>query len=283
MDAKRVASILASLLACLLLSCLPLAGPSGNGALALPGPTPAAAATGPIPTALAAPSSAGGSPGRAGTQLEQRLGQWPLWQLPAPLRRAGREAPRWPTWFAGDWWVHSAALPVPADAEASGSGQTRPDAASEEPAPWRVRFLERDGAVVADRAFNAASLARTMLPGTRLQVQDDPTDPRRQLARLGPDQLLETTLLAWRVEQPSADLFLNDELSLEVLRGAGPPRLSRVETLGRWQRRSDGSIEGEQWQARYPGPDQGLIAGPVASEHLRLRLVPVPPGSDPAS
>lgn len=208
--------------------------------------------------------------------LTQRLAQWPGWRLPAPLQRAGSQAPRWPDWFAGDWWASAEPWPQEGD-------DRSPDAAAPTIPPWRVRFLETGSGVVADRAFNAASLARASLPGLRLQVQDDPDDARRQLARLGPDQLLETTLVAWRLEHPEAGLFLNDELSLEVLRGAGPPRLSRVETLGRWRLRSDGGIDGEQWQARYGGPEQGLIASPVASEHLRLRLVPAPPGSDHAS
>lgn len=215
-------------------------------------------------------------PPAANGPLQRRLQEWPTWQLPAPLQRAGRDAPSWPPWFAGDWWVRSE--PLPGETAASPQGdppQTTP--------PWRARFVAHGTTVVADRAFNAASLARALLPDIPLKVEDDRADPRRQLARLGPDQLLETTLLAWRQERPAAALFLNDELSLEVLHGSGPPRLSQVEILGRWQLRADGSIDGEQWQARYAAPGDAIQARPQSRQQLRLRLVPAAPESGPAN
>ena len=94
----------------------------------------------------------------------------------------------------------------------------------------------------------------------RSDVRDDPRHPQRQLSRFRDGSLLETTLVGARSETFDGSSFLNDELSLQVLHGAGDPRLSRVETLGRWQRRSDGGIEGEQWQAGYGSPGDGLIA-----------------------
>jgi hypothetical protein len=287
MRVHRIAPILAPLLPGLLraalIGLLLLAGPALSPGLAAPlaqlARQPDARTVEPAPGDAMTPGTppAGGTvrvpePERGRGRLAQRLQQWPAWQLPAPLQRAGREAPRWPDWFAGEWWVQSESLPL-----------RDGDRAVPAP-PWRVRFrVGADGGVVADRAFNAASLARALLPDTPLTVQDDRADPRRQLARLGPDQLLETTLLAWRLERPAADLFLNDELSLEVLHGSGPPRLSRVETLGRWQRRDAGCIEGEQWQARYAAPGEGLSARSLGGGHLRLRLVRAVPGSGPAS
>lgn len=299
MRAHRIAAILAplwpALLCAALIGLLLLAGPAPSPGLAAPlagvarqpdarsvEPAQAAGDASTAGDAMAAGDARTGPAGRAAARvpgpepnrgrLAQRLQQWPAWQLPAPLPRAGREAPGWPDWFAGEWWVQSESLPL-----------RDGDRAVPAP-PWRVRFrVGADGGVLADRAFNAASLTRALLPDTPLTVQDDRADPRRQLARLGPDQLLETTLLAWRLERPAADLFLNDELSLEVLHGSGPPRLSRVEILGRWQLLDADRIEGEQWQARYAAPGEGLSARSLGGEHLRLRLVRAAPGSDPAS
>lgn len=206
------------------------------------------------------------------TRLERRLRQWPAWQLPAPLVRPGRQAPSWPAWFSGEWQVESVAL-SPAAAETLPSSP-----------PWRARFRpDGHGAVVADRAYNAFSVGRSLLGERLLSVQDDPANPQRQLARLGGDQMLETTLIGQRGESPQQDYFLNDELSLQVLHGPGEPRLSRIETLGQWRRLADGSIAGEQWQARYASPGEGLAAAALSSDHWRIRLVPVPPESDRAT
>jgi len=150
--------------------------------------------------------------------------------------------------------------------------------------PWRARFRpDGRGGAVADRAYNAFALGRSLLGEALLSVQDDPANPQRQLARLAKGQLLETTLIGQRGESPQPDAFLNDELSLQVLHGPGEPRVSRIETLGRWTRLTDGSISGEQWQARYGSPADGLAAPSLSSEHWRLRLVPAPSGSDRAT
>lgn len=208
----------------------------------------------------------------AASPLERRLQQWPAWRLPAPLPRPGRQAPLWPGWFSGEWQVESTPLP------AGGSAPGPPGA------PWRARFrADGHGGAVAERAFNALSVGRSQLGEQLLSVQDDPRNPQRQLARLAGDRLLETSLIGQRGEQAGAQEFLNDELSLLVLHGPGEPRLSRIETLGRWRLQTDGSIAGEQWQARYASPGDGLAATPLASDHWSLRLVPVPPGSDRAT
>lgn len=213
--------------------------------------------------------------------LADRLRQWPAWRLPAPLPRARQRDLAWPAWFVGDWRVSSAVLPD-GRIEAGGS---RP-----EELIWTVRFrADGRGGAVADRAFNARAVGKALLGDELLTVQDDPANPDRQLSRLSGDRLLESTVLARGSERPAAgpslaETFLSDELSLQVLHRAGlEPRVSQVETLGRWQLRADGGIEGEQWQASYPSPAASLVAIPVASDHLRLRLDPLPPGSDPAN
>jgi hypothetical protein len=261
MTQHRQGAILALLITALVL-LLPAAIPRQARAEALAAPD--------LPQTALSPQADQGQRLAAGGRLEQRRAQWPAWHLPAPLPRANQRNQAWPAWFAGDWRVSSAVL---ADgrtgAEDPGAGELS----------WTVRFrADGHGGAVADRAFNARAIGRALLGEQLLAVQDDPSHPDRQLSRLSGDRLLETTVLARAGERPGPDLFLNDELNLQVLHRSGlEPRVSQVETLGRWQRRADGGIEGEQWQARYPSPAAGLLATPVACDHLRLTLEPLKP------
>jgi hypothetical protein len=213
------------------------------------------------------PAAAGEAP------LEHRRAAWPDWRLPAPLPRPGRGDLEYPAWFAGDWQVSS----------------WEADAPPESAVRWAVRFRAApSGAVVGERAANARAVGRALLGDALQEVRDDPTNPNRQLARLRGEQTLESTVVGRRSEQPQADpsLFLSDELTLQVLHGPGDPRVSRIETLSRYVRHGEGEgrwIEAEQWQARYPSPAQGLVAAASGTSHWRLRLDPLPPGSDPAS
>ena len=220
-----------------------------------------------LPLLLSRPAAAQAAP----DPLTQRQLAWPSWSLPAPLPRPGRGDLVWPAWFTGDWEVSSE------DADGEGDGT--------EPAlHWQARFrADGTGGSVADRAFNARAIGRAALGDQLLSVSDDPANPNRQLSRLAGDRLLETTVVGRRSARLGEQGFLADELSLQVLHGSGEPRIQRVEVLGRWQLRSDGSIDGEQWQASYPSPAAGLAASAMRPRHLRLRLAPLPPGSDPAS
>jgi hypothetical protein len=207
------------------------------------------------------------------TLLPARAASWPDWQLPAPLQNAGRGDLLYPSWFAGQWLLHS-----------DGHSAT-------------VRFGQRaDGAVVGDRAFNADSIGRAVLGDVLLGVEQDPANPNRQLARLRGDQLLESTVVARRSETTAGSLW-TDELALQVVHNReGAPRVSRVETLSRYQADATGRISGDQWQATYPSPAKGLVATPLRTAHWQLTLEPdgepgagavrpepVRPPADPAS
>jgi len=196
-----------------------------------------------------------GTAAAADDPLVGRLGQWPDWRLPAPLARPRGGDLVYPDWFAGAWQVQD-------------SEGTR----------YTVRFRTRtDGAVVGERAANAFAVGRAVL-GERLRsVQDDPGNPNRQLARLADDGLLDSRVIGRHSATPAPDLFLADELSLQVLHRPGqPPRLSRVETLSRYARQNDGSIRGLQRQAVYPPPDAGLRVAARSSHSSTLDLVPLP-------
>jgi hypothetical protein len=189
------------------------------------------------------------------TLLPARAASWPDWRLPPPLQSAGRGDLVYPSWFAGRWLLNS---------EGHSAG---------------VRFERRaDGAVVGDRAFNAASIGRALLGDALLGVENDPANPNRQLARLQGEQMLESTVVARRSESAGGS-FWTDELALQVVHGReGAPRVSRVETLSRYQADDTGRIFGEQWQATYPSPAEGLAAAPLRTAHWQLTLGP---GAEP--
>jgi hypothetical protein len=208
-----------------------------------------------------------GPPPSASGPLEQRLANWPAWSLPAPLPRPERGDLVWPAWFRGEWEVSS----TPAEG-------------SEPPLRWRARFQAdgEDGAL-ADRAFNAGQIGAALLGDGLISVRNDPANPNRQVTLLRGDRQLESTVVGRRSARPHAAAFLADELTLQVLHGPETPRISRVEVLGLWHRLEDGSISGEQWQASYASPAAGLAASAEHPKRFTLRLVPLPPGSDPAS
>lgn len=216
------------------------------------------------PTAAAPPGARGA--------LEIRRAEWPAWRLPAPLPRPARGDLVYPPWFAGDWRVSSWEV----------------GAAPETAVCWVVRFRPAPGGgVVGERAANARAVGQALLGEDLLDVLDDPGNPNRQLARLSGERSLESTVVGRRSEHPAGDpgVFLADELVLQVLRGPGDPRINRIETLSRYERRGEAEhtwIEAEQWQARYPSPARGLVATGTGTGRWRLRLDPLPPESDPA-
>ncbi len=193
--------------------------------------------------ALALDEGATGARSSSGV-LAQRLEAWPQWQLPAPLPRPGRRDLIYPDWFEGDWQA-SLRDPDGPQAELQVTLQFRRDPS---------------GAVVGERAFNAAAIGRALLGPSLLSVRNDPRNPNRQIALLSGDQQLESTVVGRRSEQPDDATLLADELSLQVLHGSDDPRVSRVETLSRYRLVAPGRIEGEQWQASYRSPAEGLAA-----------------------
>lgn len=205
-------------------------------------------------------SAAHGAEAASGERLAGRIEAWPQWRLPAPLARPGHDDLTYPAWFEGDWHA----------------SLSDPDG-KDPPLQVRLRFQRNgSGAVVGDRAFNAAAIGRAVLGESLLNVRDDPANPNRQIALLTDDRRLESTVVGRREERPDADTLLADELTLQVLHGAGDPRVSRVETLSRYRRLGPDRIEAEQWQASYASPADGLTA--AARRSWRGRLVLERPG-----
>ena len=195
--------------------------------------------------------------------LEQRFSNWPAWTLPAPLPRPrGRQDLIYPSWFDGTWEVRSEQL--------DDQGHRRN---GEEPLLHQARFrINQRGELVGDRVFNARSVGDALLGAQLLSVEQDPDQVNRQLARLKGDLMLETTVIGRRESNPREhSVFFSDELALQVLHGPAAPRISRIETLSRYERCDDG-ICAEQWQARYSPPGEEITAAPLHVSHYRLTL-----------
>jgi hypothetical protein len=202
----------------------------------------------------------GGSPAWA-SPLEQRLELWPNWTLTAPLSRpSSRDDLIYPQWFQGRWQVESIDL----------------DALDQPAITHEARFIsDRQNRLVGDRAFNAIAIGRALLGEQLLRVEDDPKSSNRQMAQLSGDRRLETTVTGRKQQSPDAKTFLADELVLQILHAPGPPRLSQVETLSRYQR-CGSAICAEQWQGIYPPPGESLHDTIKSSHHYQLRFTPLP-------
>ena len=181
--------------------------------------------------------------------------------MPAPLSRpASRDDLIYPQWFQGRWQVESVDL----------------DALDQPALTHEARFIsDSQNRLVGDRAFNAHAIGRALLGEQLLRVEDDPKSSNRQMAQLTGDRRLETTVTGRRQLSPNADTFLADELVLQILHAPGPPRLSQVETLSRYQR-CGLEICAEQWQGIFPPPGENLRDTIKASHHYQLRFTPLP-------
>ncbi len=201
-----------------------------------------------------------GGPAWAQGNLEQRLNNWPQWSLPAPLPRPSNQDDLiYPEWFEGLWQVESMDLNAPDDP----------------PLLHQARFqTDRRGRLVGDRSFNATAIGRALLGDQLLGVEEDPDSANRQIARLKGDLYLETTVTGRRQESPNEDTFLADELVLQILHTPGAPRLSRIETLSRYNRCGE-DICAEQWQARYPDPGQTITNKAVSVHRYQLTMRPL--------
>ena len=204
--------------------------------------------------------------------LEQRFSNWPEWTLPAPLPRPrGRQDLIYPSWFDGTWEVRSEQL------DDQGHRQS-----GDEPLLHQARFrLNQRGDLVGDRVFNARSIGEALLGDQLLRVEQDPDQVNRQLARLKGDRMLETTVIGRRESNPRKRLvFFSDELALQVLHGPAAPRISRIETLTRYER-CGAAICADQRQVSHAGPgleSDGSLEG--RSSRFQLTLTPLP--LDPA-
>ena len=173
----------------------------------------------------------------------------------------------YPDWFEGVWDVTSE---IESDQ-------------NQEPVIHSAKFiLNTSGDLIADREYNTKSYALSTKTGGFLSVKNDPKSPNRQFAKLTEDRYLETKIIGRLQEKINNNIFITDELILQILHKPELSRVSQVETLTEFKKcgsnqnnernLSDFNICGEQFQAIYNQPGQNLISLPIKTEKSKLIL-----------
>ena len=205
------------------------------------------------------------------SQLSERELMWPDWRFPFLLKRPGlRDDLIYPDWFEGVWDVNSN---IDGDK-------------NEESIIHSAKFkYDASGKLVADREYNSKSFALSSKNVGFLSVKNDPKSPNRQFAKLTEDRYLETKIIGRLYETINNDIFITDELILEIFHTPELSRVSQVETLTEFKKCGSDSntsnqfnslnICGEQFQAIYNQPGQTLISLPIKIEKSRLILTKI--------
>jgi len=202
------------------------------------------------------------------SKLSERKLIWPDWRLPSSIKRPGlKDDLIYPDWFEGVWDVTSE---IESDQ-------------NQEPIIHSAKFiLNTSGDLIADREYNTKSYALRTKTGGFLSVKNDPKSPNRQFAQLTEDRYLETKIIGRLQEKIDNNIFITDELILQILHTPEFSRVSQVETLTEFKKcgsnqtdeinLSDFNICGEQFQAIYNQPGQNLISLPIKTEKSKLLL-----------
>ena len=197
------------------------------------------------------------------SQIVKRKSSWPEWNLPAPLRRPSlKDDLIYPNWFEGTWDVVNSIV-----------GE------DEEESIMHVAkfFVDSSNRIVADREYNTNSYAVNSKEKEFLFVKNDPNSPNRQFAQLINDRFLETKIIGRSQERINEELFLTDELMLEILHSQSLTRVSQVETLTEFSKcnfedENNFHICGEQFQAIYNEPGQNIKSFPILTQEFKLVL-----------
>jgi len=202
------------------------------------------------------------------SKLSERKLIWPDWRFPSAFKRPGlKDDLIYPDWFEGVWDVTS---------EIEGNK-------NQEPIIHSAKFIHNtSGNLIADREYNSNSYALSSKNGGFLSVKNDPKSPNRQFAKLTEDRYLETKIIGRLQEKINNNIFITDELILQILHTPEFSRVSQVETLTEFKKcgsiqndkinMSDFNICGEQFQAIYNQPGQNLISLPIKIEKSKLIL-----------
>jgi len=202
------------------------------------------------------------------SKLLERKVIWPNWRTPFFLKRPRlKDDLIYPDWFEGTWDVTS----------------TIEDDEKEESIIHSAKFQRNSlGKLVADREYNTQSFALNSKNGGFLSVKNDPISPNRQFAKLTEDRYLETKIIGRLYEKINNDIFITDELILQIFHTPELSKVSQVETLTQFSKcGSDGNnlsnlnsfdICGDQFQAIYNQPGQTLISLPIRTEKSKIIL-----------
>jgi hypothetical protein len=253
---------------------------------------------------------------RPASPLEIRLSQFPDWQGKPPVQPSHGDLV-YPDWFAGNWTVTTTLLDMVAPLAPT---LTTPGFESNrqylnQPIAFPVRFVEAqpqgidalmslilnrgEKQIVADRAFNGMSLAKSYL-GDRaiLAVKVDPNNPNRQITLLRGDssealfseRQLVSTIIGRSTAAPTPDQFITSEVFQQEFRGTPQIYFNEVENTTAYLRQDANSpdvpaITAEQVTAVYLSPQDpdyfktipnGSFLGepqPVALYRYRLEFV----------
>ncbi len=202
------------------------------------------------------------------SNLSERKLIWPDWRFPSFMKRPGlKDDLIYPAWFEGVWDVTS-------EIESDQNQKTTIHSA---------KFINNFyGDLIADREYNTKSYALSSKTGGFLSVKNDPKSPNRQFAKLTEDRYLETKIIGRLQEKMDNNIFITDELILQILHTPELSRVSQVETLTEFKKcgsnqnneinLSDFNICAEQFQAIYNQPGQNLISLPIKTEKSKLIL-----------
>ncbi len=202
------------------------------------------------------------------SKLYERKLIWPDWHFPSSIKRPGlKDDLIYPDWFEGIWDVTS-------EIESDQNKETIIHSA---------KFIHNtSGNLIADREYNTQSFALSTKPGGFLLVKNDPKSPNRQFAKLTEDRYIETKIIGRLQEKIDNNIFLTDELILQILHTPELSRVSQVETLTEFKKcgynqnneinLSGFNICGEQFQAIYNQPGQNFISLPIKTEKSKLIL-----------
>ncbi len=202
------------------------------------------------------------------SKLYERKLIWPDWRFPSSIKRPGiRDDLIYPNWFEGVWDVTSE---IESDQ-------------NQEPIIHSAKFsYNTSGNLIADREYNTRSYALSTKTGGFLSVKNDPKSPNRQFAKLTDDRYLETKIIGRLQEKVDNNIFITDELILQIFHTPELSRVSQVETLTEFEKcgssqnneinLSDFDICGEQFQAIYNQPGQNFISLPIKTEKSKLIL-----------
>ena len=202
------------------------------------------------------------------SKLSERKLIWPDWRFPSFMKRPGlKDDLIYPAWFEGLWDVTS-------EIESDQNQKTTIHSA---------KFINNIyGDLIADREYNTKSYALSSKAGGFLSVKNDPKSPNRQFAKLTEDRYLETKIIGRLHETINNNIFITDELTLQILHSTDLSRVSQVETLTEFRKcgpdesiiteLNDFNICGEQFQAIYNQPGQNLISLPIKIEKSKLIL-----------
>ncbi|MBW3041172.1 DUF6816 family protein [Prochlorococcus marinus] len=206
------------------------------------------------------------------SKLSERKSNWPDWRLPFSIKRPGlKDDLIYPDWFEGVWDVTSVIE--------GGKNNNK----NQEPIIHSAKFIHNtSGNLIADREYNTNSYALSSKTGGFLSVKNDPKSPNRQVAKLTEDRYLETKIIGRLQEKINNNIFITDELILQILHTPEFSRVSQVETLTEFKKcrsnqnneinLSDFNICGEQFQAIYNQPGQNVISLPIKTEKSKLLL-----------